>query len=431
QDYPFEELVEKLNVKRDMSRNPLFDTMFVLQNNEQGELKLEGLSFRPYGMEQVPAKFDLMLEASEEETGIHFGLQYATSLYRRDTIEQITRHFVRLVETIAANPDIPLGELEQITAEETVSVLKVHQERQKATRYWSAYLDGYEEQAHLPQVKIQSNAGDQEEQLNTVLSVRLTTKILRIAKRHQVTLTTLIQTVWGILLQKYNGTDDVVFGSTVSVHSPDPLNVGPMLSLSQNTIPVRIRSDENLLFLQVMKQNEEQSIAAHMHTAYPLTEIQALSELMQNWINHRIIVVNDPAVKPMQQFGEGKQTSLSLTEVEATSYDFNLVVQSGKAIHMSFNYNTLAFERTSIEQIQRHLVQLLEQVTANPNIPVRELDVLTEQEREQILHVWGDTAAAYPSEQTIHGLFEAQALLTPEQAALFFEGEQLTYRELN
>ncbi|MEC0184887.1 condensation domain-containing protein, partial [Paenibacillus peoriae] len=331
QDYPFEELVERLNVKRDMSRNPLFDTMFVLQNNEQGELKLEGLSFRPYGMEQVPAKFDLMLEASEEETGIHFGLQYAASLYQRDTIEQIARHFVRLVETITVNPDILLGELERVTTEETVSMLKVHQERQKAARYWNVYLEGYEEQAHLPQVKMQSNTGYQAEQLNTGLSVGLTTKILRIAKRHQVTLVTLMQTVWGILLQKYNGTDDVVFGSTVSVHSPDLLNVEPMLGLSQNTIPVRIRSDENILFLQVMKQNEEQSIATHMHTAYPLTEIQALSELMQNWINHRIIFANDPKEKQMRQFSEGTRTSLRLTEVEQTSYDFNLVIQSGKA----------------------------------------------------------------------------------------------------
>ncbi|MGG1673954.1 condensation domain-containing protein, partial [Paenibacillus sp. NRS-1783] len=431
QDYPFEELVEQLNVKRDMSRNPLFDTMFVLQNNEQGELKLEGLSFHPYAMEQVPAKFDLMLEASEEETGIHFGLQYATSLYQRETIEQITRHFVRLVETITANPDISLCELERITIEETVPVLKVHQERQKAARYWNAYLDGYEEQAHLPQVKMQSNAGYQAEQLNTGLSVGLTTRILQIAKRHQVTLNTLMQSVWGILLQKYNGIDDVVLGSTVSGHSPDLLNVEHMMGLSQNTVPVRIRSNENSLFSQMMKQNEEQSIAAHMHTTHPLTEIQALSDLKQNWINHRIIFANDPAEKQMQQFGEGQQTSFSRSEVEPTSYDFNLVIQPGKVIHMSFNYNALVFERTSIEQIQGHLVQLLEQVTANPDIRIRELDVVTKQEREQILGVWGDTEADCPSEQTIHGLFEAQAAQTPEQAALFFEGEQLTYSELN
>ncbi|WP_249930822.1 condensation domain-containing protein, partial [Paenibacillus polymyxa] len=96
-----------------------------------------------------------------------------------------------------------------------------------------------------------------------------------------------------------------------------------------------------------------------------------------------------------------------------------------------FEYNAKLYDREAVERTQGHLVQLLEQVVAQPDIQVQELDVLSEQEREQILHGWGDTAAEYPSEQTIHGLFEAQAVQTPEQPALYFEGEQLTYRELN
>ncbi|WP_155252372.1 condensation domain-containing protein, partial [Paenibacillus polymyxa] len=124
----------------------------------------------------------------------------------------------------------------------------------------------------------------------------------------------------------------------------------------------------------------------------------------------------------IEQLGEGEASSFRITGVESveqTNYDFNLVVLPGNTIHMSFVYNALAFERESVEQIQGHLMELLKQVVANPDISVRELDVLSEPEREQILRVWGDTAADYPSEQTIHGLFEAQAAQTPEQAALF------------
>ncbi|EHS57413.1 non-ribosomal peptide synthetase, partial [Paenibacillus sp. Aloe-11] len=130
QDYPFEELVEKLNVKRDMSRNPLFDTMFTLQTTEEGDLQLANLSFRPYGLEQTPAKFDLTLEASEEETGIQFGLQYATALYQRETVERMTRHFIQLAEAVAANPDVKLGEIELITAEESEQILSVFNDLQ-------------------------------------------------------------------------------------------------------------------------------------------------------------------------------------------------------------------------------------------------------------------------------------------------------------
>ncbi|MGR6130516.1 condensation domain-containing protein, partial [Paenibacillus sp. SER-28] len=112
--------------------------------------------------------------------------------------------------------------------------------------------------------------------------------------------------------------------------------------------------------------------------------------------------------------------------IEQTNYDFNLVVMPQEAMKIRFEYNAKLYDREAVERTQGHLIQLLEQVVAKPDIRVHELDMVSEQEREQILSVWGDTAAEYPSGQTIHGLFETQTAQTPEQPALFFEGEQLT-----
>ncbi|MDP1513444.1 condensation domain-containing protein, partial [Paenibacillus ottowii] len=211
-------------------------------------------------------------------------------------------------------------------------------------------------------------------------------------------------------------------------------NVEHIIGLFINTIPVRIHSHKDSLFSDVMKQTQEQSIDSHVYDTYPLYEIQGLSELKQDLINHILIFENYPVGEQIEQLGSGEASSFTITgaeSVEQTNYDFNVVVLPGNTIHMSFGYNALAFEQESVEQIRGHLVQLLEQVIANPNISVQELDMVTAQEREQIVEVWGNTAAVYPSEQTIHGLFEAQTAQTPEQPALFFEGEQLTYRELN
>ncbi|WP_318628502.1 condensation domain-containing protein, partial [Paenibacillus polymyxa] len=194
----------------------------------------------------------------------------------------------------------------------------------------------------------------------------------------------LMQTVWGILLQKYNGTDDVVFGSVVSGRPADIPNVEHIIGLFINTIPVRIRSQVDSLFSDVMKQTQEQSIASHTYDTYPLYEIQGLSELKQDLINHILIFENYPVEEQIEQLGSGDESSFTITgaeSVEQTNYDFNLVVLPGNTIHMSFGYNALAFERESVEQIRGHLVQLLEQVTANPNIRVHELDMLNEQER--------------------------------------------------
>ncbi|MGW8444293.1 non-ribosomal peptide synthase/polyketide synthase [Paenibacillus sp. S33] len=308
------------------------------------------------------------------------------------------------------------------------------QDRQAAAGYWSKVLEGYEEQSHLPQIKIQGKTGYQAERLDFDLGAKLTADIQRVAKRYQVTINTLMQTVWGILLQKYNGTDDVVFGSVVSGRPAEIPNVEHIIGLFINTIPVRISTQEGSLFSDVMKQTQEQSIASHAYDTYPLYEIQGLSELKQDLINHILVFENYPVDEQIEQLGNGKPSGFSITGVESveqTNYDFNLMVLPENTIRMSFGYNALAFERESVEQIRDHLVQLLKQVGANPDIRVHELDMVTAQEREQIVEVWGNTAATYPSGQTIHDLFEVQAARTPEQVALFFEGERLSYQELN
>ncbi|MFG0217184.1 amino acid adenylation domain-containing protein, partial [Brevibacillus porteri] len=307
------------------------------------------------------------------------------------------------------------------------------QDRQEASNYWSTYLKGYEEPSRLPQANIQSKLGYQVEHLDFELGADLTTTLERIAKHYQVTVNTLMQTVWGILLQKYNGTNDAVFGSVVSGRPADIPNVERIIGLFINTIPIRIQSDGDEAFAELMQRTQRQALASTAYDTFPLYEIQALTEPKQDLINH-IMVFENYLVEDQVEQVAGEEVSFSITDVESieqTNYDFNLIVLPGNSLQISFGYNASAFERESVEQIQGHLVRLLEQVAENPEMRIRELDIVTELERAQIVRVWGDTAVEYPREQTIHGLFEVQALQTPEQVALFFEGEQLTYRQLN
>ncbi|WP_281944495.1 condensation domain-containing protein, partial [Paenibacillus tyrfis] len=93
QNYPFEELVDKVQVARDLSRNPLFDTMFTLQNTESKDFELEGLRLAPYPSEYGMAKFDLSLDVIEDNDGLEYVLEYATALYKRETVERLAKHF--------------------------------------------------------------------------------------------------------------------------------------------------------------------------------------------------------------------------------------------------------------------------------------------------------------------------------------------------
>ncbi|AUS26695.1 bacitracin synthetase [Paenibacillus polymyxa] len=309
------------------------------------------------------------------------------------------------------------------------------QDVEAAASYWKDYLLGYDQQTSIPTGKVGAKAdGAQFEHVLCDLGKDLTGRMEMVAKQYHVTPNTLLQTAWGLLLQKYNGSDDAVFGGVVSGRPADIPGIENMVGLFINTIPVRIRSGAEDTFADLIRTNQQQALASQDYETYPLYEIQALTEQKQELINHIIVFENYPVEEQVEQLGEGATSDFVINNagmIEQTNYDFNLVVMPQEAMKIRFEYNTKIFDREAVERTQGHLIQLLEQVVANPAIRVQELDVLSEQEREQILSVWGDTAAEYPSEQTIHGLFETQTAHTPEQPALYFEGEQLSYRELN
>ncbi|WP_152526756.1 condensation domain-containing protein, partial [Paenibacillus polymyxa] len=116
------------------------------------------------------------------------------------------------------------------------------------------------------------------EDLECDFQPELVAQIERVAKQNQVTINTLIQTVWGVLLQKYNNSTDIVFGSVVSGRPGDIPGVEHMIGLFINTIPVRVQSEPGESFVELMRRTQRQALASNGYDAFPLYEIQALTE---------------------------------------------------------------------------------------------------------------------------------------------------------
>ncbi len=123
QDYQFDDLVEKLDIKRDVSRNPVFDTMFAYQNTGIMYFELEGLKFSPYEIETSTSKFDLILEAMDEEEVIKFSLGYCSKLFKKTTARRIGGHLVNILKYIVKNPEAVLGEIDMLSGEEKNEIL--------------------------------------------------------------------------------------------------------------------------------------------------------------------------------------------------------------------------------------------------------------------------------------------------------------------
>ncbi|WP_233152567.1 condensation domain-containing protein, partial [Bacillus mycoides] len=123
QEYPFEELVEEVTVHRDMSRNPLFDVMLVLQNNESVELDLNGSSTESIEAEFKVAKFDLTFGIYEVEDDYQMALEYCTDLYKKESAERLLVHLISIINQIVRNPTIKLNEIETTTEEEKALII--------------------------------------------------------------------------------------------------------------------------------------------------------------------------------------------------------------------------------------------------------------------------------------------------------------------
>ena len=111
QEYQYEELVEKLSIKMDMSRNPLFDVSFTLQNLDIDVIEVEGMKFEPYKFESSVSKFDLTLWCGEAKGEIEFIMEYCTGLFKKETIERMSEDYLRILEGIVNDADVKIKDI--------------------------------------------------------------------------------------------------------------------------------------------------------------------------------------------------------------------------------------------------------------------------------------------------------------------------------
>jgi len=125
QDYQYETLVEKVLDNRDAGRNPLFDTMFILQNQDIPAIEVSGLKMKPYRYERDTSKFDLTLECIEWEGALSCNFEYGTSLFKEETIQRFINYFKKIISRVLVpgKRDVKISGIEIITEEEKRLVL--------------------------------------------------------------------------------------------------------------------------------------------------------------------------------------------------------------------------------------------------------------------------------------------------------------------
>ncbi|MBF0120231.1 MAG: amino acid adenylation domain-containing protein [Desulfobacterales bacterium] len=302
------------------------------------------------------------------------------------------------------------------------------QDKEKALIYWKDKLKGFETQTPIPIAK-QTKAAPVYESYYFDISKETTDKLKTFSREYRITLNTITQGAWGVLLSKYSGEKDIVFGVTVSGRNVPISGIEQMIGLFINTLPLRIdlESKKKLINLFLEIQNEMQE--SNQYAYCPLTEIQSQSDIpKQTALFDSILVfenypIGDNISKNMFSVGD-------IHGIESTNYPITLAVMPSERLSFNISYDKTRFNEDSIIRLANHLKTILENIAKDIKAEISSISVLTDDEENQF-NAWNDTKTDYPKDKTIVDLFEEQVEKTPDAIAVIFEESELTYKKLN
>lgn len=261
------------------------------------------------------------------------------------------------------------------------------QDGEATAAYWREYLDGYARPASIP--RIADISGDEAsggfivENFGFGFDEELTGAFLRLAEKNRVTVNTVVQAAWGVLLAKYTGLGDVVFASTVSGRPAEIKGIETMVGMFINTIPVRIRTEDQT-FADVLRAAHLEAVAAKPHHYASLADVLTQTALRSNLFDHILIFENYPDLESDSE-RENEFSVGNFEQFELTDYDLSIQIYPEDELKFHFIYNAAVYDRKTIEKVETHLTAIARAVAADDGVAIREIGLLTAEE-EEIYH---------------------------------------------
>ncbi|MEV5873297.1 amino acid adenylation domain-containing protein [Streptomyces sp. NPDC052101] len=303
-------------------------------------------------------------------------------------------------------------------------------DREESAARWAAELAGFDQPTLVaPNAPVQE-AASALGRVEVPLSIDKGRELARRAAELGVTLNTLLQGAWGILVSKLTGQQDVVFGAAVNGRPADLLGSDEMVGLFINTLPTRVFCRPDQSFGEVITELQDRQTALLDHHYYGLADIQrgvGLPALFDT-----IVVFENYPVDREGMVDANLSAGFTIDAIRpfaGSHYPLTLNA-SDPYLRLSLDYQNNLYDRDAAEEIAARLVRVLEQLLDDPTVPVRAVEVLAEDERDWLVRRVNDTAHPVAAD-TLPGAFEAQVERDPDRVALIGEQETLTYREFD
>ena len=303
-----------------------------------------------------------------------------------------------------------------------------NQNTSQTESFWKEYLSGIEDITEISSRRNSDNDTYENCEISLQLSDSTTQKLQALASTNKVTTNVILQSLWGMLLARYNDSQDVVFGSVVTVRPKAIRDVENIVGLFINTLPTRIHYNDSTTFETLIQQVQQENLASESHQYFPLNKIQSLSEAGNNLINHVFIFENFPVAEMLNS--SGMQASFSEGFAQ-TNYDFNVVVVPEKNLHIKFNFNGNVFQKAFVESLKDNFAYLLVQALQSPQNLIESFELMPSQVKESLLEVNSPVFDLNFSKETFDEIFKSNVRKNPNGLALITKNERLTYAQVN
>src|SRR6267142_2519108 len=308
------------------------------------------------------------------------------------------------------------------------------QDKYQAERFWQKALGDFSSPTPLPFNGEGRNSSSKRSELTLRLSSDLSGELSSTARRHHVTLSTLLQGAWAILLSRHSGEEDVVFGATVSGRPAELPGVEEMVGLFINTLPVRVQVDPSASLVAWLQKLQDTQSEANQYAYTPLVDIQGCSQVPRGTPLFQSIVVveNYPVGALASSLGSAGMTIQSLGSHETMNYELVWIVGPGKELLIKLCYATDLYEAETIEGMVEQLKVLLENIVRMPEEKIGRLSLVSSAERKRVIEEWNETEVEWEEcGRCVTELFEEQVERSPGAVAVVCGEEQLSYQEVN
>ncbi|MGA9883687.1 MAG: amino acid adenylation domain-containing protein [Candidatus Acidiferrales bacterium] len=304
----------------------------------------------------------------------------------------------------------------------------------KDLAFWEETLRSAQQLLDLPADRVRPPAlSYRGKRQRFVLNAELTQALRKLSQGAQTTLFTVFAAAFNTLLYRYTGQSDILLG--IPIADRDRTELQSMMGFLLHTQVLRTQISDDITFRELLSRVQRAALDLYLHRAVPFDQVvrrlqpernpayATLFQVMLNWRDRDQL---------LSFIGlEGLTVESLIADARTAKFDLTLfATDCGDNIWLEAEYNTDLFDDDRIARMFGHYQTLLQSVAADVETRVSELPLLTDGEKEQLQN-WNGTAADYPRDNCLHRLFEEQVERTPEEIAVEFSDQRLTYRELD